>query len=182
MRISGGVWLSAVIAAAATGTATMAGDAPAASPRLCAAGEEAVLACGVDGGKVLSLCARDGLLQYRFGKAGAPEMVWPDRPAPAKGRFFLSTTAFAGGGEERIRFSNGGYDYVVFQRDVALDWNPDGTRDRHQDEGVVVLKAGKVVGRRICARGLINDGFPKMYDLLEREETEPLDIPCCAGK
>lgn len=182
MRINGQVWLSVVIAVAATGLGGRAGSAPAATPSLCTSGETAVLACGVGSGKIVSLCARDGKLQYRFGKAGAHEMTWPAQPETPRGLFFLSTTTYSGGGEERIRFSNGGYDYIVFQRTIALNWNPDGTREHFQDEGVAVLKDGKIVGKKICVLGLANDGFPKMYDLLEREETEPLDIPCCARK
>lgn len=150
----------------------------------CKPGEEAVLSCPVGGGKVLSLCATgangpaDGLkMQYRFGKPGAVELSYPDRMAPAKGRFFLSTTPFSGGGEERIRFRSGSYDYVVFQRTLAGAWNDDGTRDHYQDEGVAVERDGKVVGKQICAGGLENDGFPKMYDRLEREERDQIDLP-----
>lgn len=181
MRISGQVWLSAVIGAALLGLTTAA-SAPPAAPSLCVAGEEPVLACAVAGGKVMSLCARGDQLQYRFGKAGAVEMTWPEQPGPAKGRFRLSTTTYSGGGEERIRFSSGGFDYVVFQRDIAGEWNPDGTRGHFQDEGVVVLKGGRIVGRKLCVGAIANDAFPKMYDRLEREETEPLDLPCCGEK
>lgn len=166
------------------------GPAPASPPSLCLAGEQPVLSCGV-GGKVLSLCASGPLtaagatqarMQYRFGRPGRVEMAWPTRPESPRGRFFLGTTMYSGGGEERIRFSNAGYDYVVFQRTIAGEWDDEGHRAHHDDEGVVVLKAGKVVGKRICTTPAANDGFPKMYDLLEREETEPLDIPCCGRK
>ena len=181
MRISGKVWLSAVIGAALLGPTT-AGGAPPVAESLCVAGEEPVLACAVTGGKVMSLCARGDQLQYRFGKAGAVEMTWPEKPGPAKGRFSLSTTMFSGGGEERIRFSSGGFDYVVFQRDIAGDWNPDGTRGHFQDEGVVVLKDGRIVAKKLCVGAVANDAFPKMYDLLGHKEAEPLDLPCCGEK
>lgn len=182
MRIVGKVWLSALALAAAFGLTTASVGAPPSASTLCRAGEEPVLACGVAGGKILSLCASGERLQYRFGRKGVPEMVWPARPEPANGRFYLSTTMYAGGGEERIRFSSSGFDYVVFQRDIAGDWNKDGTRGHFQDEGVVVLRAGKVVGKKLCVGAVANDAFPKMYDRLEREETEPLDIPCCGEK
>ncbi|MDP1736252.1 MAG: hypothetical protein Q8L23_02295 [Caulobacter sp.] len=162
----------------------------ASTPNLCAPGEQPVLSCGV-GGKVLSLCASGSLtaegagsvkMQYRFGRKGAVEMAWPVRPEHPRGLFFLSTTMFSGGGEERIRFSNGGYDYVVFQRTIAGSRDEDGVRGSYQDEGVAVLKAGKVVGRHICTTPAVNDGYPKMYDVLEREDGEALDIPCCGEK
>ena len=164
--------------------------APATPPSLCQAGEQSVLSCGV-GGKVLSLCATGPLtaagaaqarMQYRFGRPGKVEMAWPARPESPRGRFFLGTTMYSGGGEERIRFSNEGYDYVVFQRTIAGEWDDEGHRAHFQDEGVVVLKGGRAVGKRICTTAAANDGFPKMYDLLKREETEPLDIPCCGRR
>ncbi|ATQ42319.1 hypothetical protein [Caulobacter mirabilis] len=162
----------------------VAGPAGAGAVGLCSPGEEPVLSCPVEGGKVLSLCATGaggpaaGLkLQYRFGRPGKPELVYPDRPASAKGRFFLSTTPFSGGGEERVRFRSGPYDYLVFQRDIAGAWNEDGTRDHYQDEGVAVEKDGKVVGVRLCLGPTENSGFPKMYDRLEREARDPIDRP-----
>ncbi len=168
---------------------TLASPAGAQAVGQCAAGEEPVLSCPVEGGKVLSLCATGAggpaaslRLQYRFGKPGRPELVYPDRPASAKGRFFLSTTPFSGGGEERIRFRSGAYDYLVFQRDIAGGWNEDGTRDHYQDEGVAVEKDGKVVGLRLCVGPTENSGFPKMYDRLEREERDQIDATCCGEK
>lgn len=168
--------LAALALAATPATATAA--------TLCVAGEQPVLSCVVEGGKILSLCAvgADGAadqlrLQYRFGRPGAPELVHPDRMAAAKGRFFLSTTPFSGGGEERIRFRSGAYDYTVFQRTLAGAWNDDGTRDHYQDEGVVVEKDGKVVGKRLCQGDLDNTAYPKMYDRLEREERDQIDVP-----
>jgi len=182
MRISGQVWLSVLALGAAFGLTSASVGAPAAPPTLCLTGEEPVLSCGVAGGKVLSLCARGEALQYRFGRKGAPEMVWPTQMQPAAGRFFLSTTTYAGGGEERIRFSAGGFDYVVFSRMIAGEWNADGTRGKFFDEGVVVLKGGKVVGKKLCVTEPQMTAFPKMYDRLQREETEPLDITCCGEK
>jgi hypothetical protein len=189
MPINGRVWLAILAATTLAGAGSASRSAPPAAPSLCVAGETPVLSCGVKGGKILSLCASGRLdtaaatrLQYRFGRRGAPELVWPTGPEAPAGRFRLAATPYAGGGEERIRFSIGAFDYVVFQRTIAGDWNPDGTRDHFQDEGVAVLRAGKVVGRQTCTTAVANEGFPKMYDLLEREETEPLDIPCCGKK
>ncbi len=180
----------AVAAMLAVGASPVSPVQAASTPSLCAPGQTPVLSCGI-GGKVLSLCASGTLtteraasvkMQYRFGRKGAVEMAWPVRPEHPRGLFFLSTTMFSGGGEERIRFSNGGYDYVVFQRTIAGSRDEDGARGYYTDEGVAVLKGGRVVGKHICTTAAANDGYPKMYDILEREDGEPLDIPCCGEK
>lgn len=184
------VWATAAVGAALVGLSGGTSGQAAGGAGLCLAGETPVLSCTV-GKRVLSLCGTgitgavpspSATLQYRFGRKGAVEMRYPSSPTPPGDLFRLSTTMFAGGGEERIRFSSGAYDYLVFQRDIAGEWNEDGTRDHFQDEGVVVERAGKVLAVHTCTGDLVNGGYPKMYDLLQREERGALDIPCCGDE
>lgn len=184
--MSARVWLSAAIIAASFGLSTVSRGAGPAVPSLCVAGEQPVLTCGVGKGRIASLCATGTLtaagaatvkMQYRFGRKGAVEMAWPARPADPRGLFVLSATGYSGGGTERIRFSNGGYDYFVFQRTLAGDRDSEGHREHLMDEGVAVLRGSKVVAVHTCRTPTDNGGYPKMYDVLQREEREDLDIP-----
>ncbi len=182
MRIVRTVWLLALAMVATFGLASASMGEPRAMPSLCLAGEEPVLSCSVRGGKILSLCARGESLQYRFGRRGSLELAWPEQPAPAKGRFFFSVTGYAGGFEERIRFSNQGYDYVLFNCVIAGRWFSDGTRKRFEDAGVVIHRGGWFVGKQLCRSGWDSRRSSLKDQLSEEAFDHDLDTPCCGDR
>jgi hypothetical protein len=144
-------WIAALLPA-------MGAQAATAAPSLCEASEVTVLTCELKGSqKLLSLCADAGFpapdasLQYRFGPPGKPEFRFPEDRRDARKVFRYSATGYAGGGEAHIRFANGAYDYILFERTVQVE--PAGKRKPQFSAGVVTRKAHKVLSVRTCAQG-----------------------------
>lgn len=142
---------------------------------LCDAGETPLFQCTIKD-KQVSLCASGvnkddaGRLQYRFGTAQKIELRYPDTSQPASGTFFKSETGYSGGGEERIRFKNGDYDYFLFERTVRTGFG-NGPNNPEFSAGVIT-RHGKTVSTRLCSR----DGAMKPASrLLPEEEFEYLD-------
>lgn len=78
----------------------------------CRTGETIVYACPIKG-KVVSVCARKGAISYRYGPAGRPELEITSNGHD--GLLHESTGVGGGGGGFRnLRFSKGGYEYIVF--------------------------------------------------------------------
>lgn len=129
-----------------------------AAPSLCEATEAVVLTCSLKGStKLLSLCADANFpapgasLQYRFGAPGKVELRYPEAQSNGRKSFFYSATGYAGGGEAHIRFANGAYDYILFERTVQGESG--GKRKPQFSAGVITRKAGKVLSVRTCAQG-----------------------------
>jgi len=122
---------------------------------LCGAGETPLFQCTIKG-KQVSLCSSGaskddaGKLQYRFGTAQKIELSYPDTPQPASGKFFRSETAYSGGGEERIHFKNGDYDYFLFERTVRTGFGS-GPNNPEFSAGVIT-RHGKSVTTRLCSK------------------------------
>ncbi|WP_050479792.1 hypothetical protein [Herbaspirillum rhizosphaerae] len=142
---------------------------------LCAAGETPLFQCTIKG-KQVSLCASGGgkddagKLQYRFGTAQKIELSYPATPQPADGKFFKSETGYSGGGEERIRFKNGDYDYFLFERTVRTGFG-NGPNNPEFSAGIIT-RHGKSVTTRLCSQ----DGAMKPASrTLPEEEFEYLD-------
>lgn len=95
-----------------------AGAAQAAPVSLCRPAETVVFACPV-GAKIVSVCAGQGasggVVQYRFGRPGAPpELKLPD-PAGRPSRVASGDTLmFSGGGGAWLRFTSGPFAYTVY--------------------------------------------------------------------
>lgn len=90
----------------------------------CPAGEPAVLACQVTTGQVLALCGKlPDTLQYRFGPARKPELVFPANPADGLKLLHYAHMWRAQAEREEVTFETGGWRYVVFdysEEDVRL--------------------------------------------------------------
>lgn len=102
------------------------GTAHAAAPKpieACPAGTEVAFQCSVKGGKEVQLCASSdltpetGTLQYRYGKPGQPELVFPKTTGQGSKDFLwsrytrpmpLATTELA------LTFKNGDWTYSVY--------------------------------------------------------------------
>lgn len=91
----------------------------AAEASLCHADETVVFSCSV-GSKLVSVCATadladvGGSLQYRFGKAGAVELAYPENPKTWRTVATSGVMMLAGGGGAHLAFDRGDYRYVVY--------------------------------------------------------------------
>jgi hypothetical protein len=140
---------------------------------LCAQQEEIVFSCKIDK-KLVSVCASKeisptgGFIQYRFGKKDAAELLFPKGDLSQR-HVKAKSLPLVGGGIAYLRFSNGQFDYVVYQA-MSRDL---GTRD-----GVAVLKAGKLA-RNISCDDLPTAMFNTEY--FEKaglpEDAEDFEIP-----
>lgn len=114
---------------------------------LCEANETAVFQCTVKN-KLVSLCAsRDfsankGTLQYRFGLPDKVELAYPQTPQPAQGHFHFSRTAYSGGGASHIRFTNLGYEYILFESTIRTGFGS-GPNNPEFSAGVITRYCGK---------------------------------------
>ena len=117
-----------------------------ASESHCTAREQIVFSCPV-GEEWVSVCASSdlspssGYLQYRFGKIGKPELVFPELIFPASFFIRVGTLLFAGGGGGYVRFIDAPYQYVVYAA-ISKDWG--------QKDGVAVLKDDRLIANRVC--------------------------------
>jgi hypothetical protein len=102
-------------------------------PSLCQPGEAAVFSCAI-GGKVASLCASadigpgQGILSYRFGRKGAIELTYPDKPMPPDQAFSAAVVGDAGFAGDIVRFSRGGIRYTLYSIIVKGQGDRDGIR------------------------------------------------------
>lgn len=123
----------------------------------CATDEQVVFSCST-GEKVVSVCASNAGVQYRFGPLGAPEISYPEaKPTMYDGMVYRGELSFAGGDAGYVRFINNDYEYVVYSGE-GRGWSQD---------GVVAVKAGTVVSKSICANPPTAD-----FNLLEEHGVE----------
>jgi hypothetical protein len=158
--------MAAVLAVAGGASAR----APGAPANLCLANERVAFTCTA-GTKLISLCASGDVLRYRYGKPGRPDITYP-APAlatPAREAFRFSSTPYAGGGEARVRFTNGAWEYILYTATMAGAWHADGTRDHRQYDGVLVRRDGVNKSNIRCTRGPEADLYP-LGDILTPED------------
>lgn len=130
---------------------------------LCGAHEEAVFACATPKGLAYvcgippeGLSSRDAqyaapvTIQYRFGRPGKVEFVYPQTTTPPEKTFKFSSVAYSGGGEAHLSFENGGYEYILYDRMIAGDWDNKGHRAHTFNTGVLVRKGGRVMSNLRC--------------------------------
>src|SRR6476620_4266479 len=93
---------------------------------LCTGEEQLRFNCTTKQG-VISVCGsklltkEEGYVQYRFGTLSKIDFQFPTEPSPQGRHFQLSSTAYAGGGETHIRFSNENVEYIIFERTTKAD-------------------------------------------------------------
>lgn len=144
--------VAAMMMAAASAMASAgAHAAPAAPASLCQPGEDTVFSCPA-GRKQIAVCATPGLgptgglLQYRFGRPGAPELQHPPAGADApdwRASVQAGSLMFSGGGGAWLAFDKGDHRYVVYTA-IGRGW---GTK-----EGVVVERAGRRIAQVPCTQ------------------------------
>jgi hypothetical protein len=133
-------------------------------PSLCTRAEKPVFSCST-GKKIISVCqVRDGL-QYRFGPAAKPELVWPDNISRTD-LIRQGSLLFASGGGTYLRFTHGQTDYVVYSAS-GRGW---------EAQGVAVERQGKLIANIKCKQ-LPSPDFD--IDLLQalKKDDKDFDIP-----
>lgn len=131
-------------ASSAPAPAATAGTKPA--DGACKADETPIFACTFADGKKVSVCgAGEGLGRYRFG-GSTPELEL------AGGEYAYAM--YSGGGESQIAFDNGNTRYIVFSRMVRTGFGDEGNAPAISD-GIVIERAGKFAGMRLCQGELL---------------------------
>lgn len=110
----------------------------------CVGGEEIIYTCPF-GKKVASVCATKNRVTYRYGPRGAPEIA-----VTSTGSDGIAHSGAArgggGGGEDNLRFSRAGYEYIVYSATAGNLTDVPGK----VWSGVVVMKDGKEISRLKC--------------------------------
>ena len=139
--------------------ATFAPTLAAAQPAPCAPAERTVFACRT-GAKTIAVCASPGLtdaagaLQYRFGRPGAPELVYPAEGADWRAVTRSGSLVFSGGGGAFLAFTNAPYRYTVYSAS-GRGWGA--------KAGVVVERAGKRMASLACKGPVTSALGPNLF-------------------
>ena len=149
-----------------------------AQPTLCVGKERVIFSCST-GAHTASICAsqdlsKDADMQYRFGKPGSLELVYPEAGVKPADAFVLGTLAFSGGGGAWLRFHKGPFRYTVFT--ATGKWGRAGALA--DAAGVAVEKDGNEFAHFPCRGASESEIGP---DLLVKlgltEAAEEFDIP-----
>ncbi len=113
----------------------------------CKAGERVAYSCAF-GRKVVSVCINAGRqVTYRYGPLGKPEMTVASTGQDGKAQ--RNEIMLAGGGnQQHLRFSSGGYEYLVYSGITGPSFDPPNVRA----SGLVVLRGNDEVSSKECAR------------------------------
>ena len=110
---------------------------------LCRADEQVIFSCKVaDGPKFASVCgsrrldAQRGYVQYRFGRAGAPELVFPQGLGDTQKVFRYAHYFRAQVDRTELSFERGGYKYSLY------DYYEGDVKPVIKEAGVRVTQAG----------------------------------------
>lgn len=135
---------------------------------------ESVLFTCRSGNKVVSVCgsqlsANAGLLQYRFGPEGAPDIRLPLTAQDWRISTRAGMLTYAGGGGAYVAFTNTPYRYVVYTA-IGRGW---GTKS-----GVAVEKNGKLVSNFPCTQEAASELGPDLFrDAGFPNDTTGFDLP-----
>jgi hypothetical protein len=173
------VWMSCIAVASTVGYAQLnAGESEAAvgqamsqaaaaqgAAGLCQAGEQPLYTCTFGPGRggareTVSVCASGERVAYRFGSGGRTQLEIASDGRD--GRVHKSFIVGGGGGEQTsLRFSNSGYDYIVF----AASYGEYTTRPGARSSGLIVERGERVLRRSLCpvngaGQELASSGIP----------------------
>jgi hypothetical protein len=147
------------------GVLLMVGQVARAEVTLCNESEQVAFSCHV-ARKVVSLCIRaksPPSLIYRFGLPGRVELNHPGRGTGEKGKFRRTSQPLYGGGMETIAFARAGHEYRIYSK---VGRAASGASNQAQvpefEDGLIVLKAGKIVRTLVCDDG--GEGFRQALD------------------
>lgn len=147
---------------------------PSMAENLCIEGEQIVFTCAVKK-RVASVCASipftksEGNMQYRFGTKSNVEFRFPPNPSPQGKHFYLSSTPFSGGGETHLRFINGVYEYIVYERTTRGEEDGQDSPPVLFNDGILIKKSGKKIAQYKCDKNANRGISAVVYDVLQRE-------------
>ena len=114
---------------------------------LCFVGEKQTFSCAIKN-KTVSICETDTQdFFYRYGTRESIEMN-------ISRSLNYSSAMFSGGGESRLTFNNGAFDYVVFSAIYSLG---PATPEKDMKAGIIVVKEGTEVNRLLCTNPVYAD-------------------------
>lgn len=129
--------------------------APIAAPAQAACQGDEAFSCQI-GAKTLDVCYWRGMLTYRFGPEGKPELVLNE---PLETVAFTPWPGMGGSFWETVAFQNEGYTYEVW---TSVERDPEATEPRQG--GVRVLQGNTTVAELDCDRGTATP-MEVLYDL-----------------
>ncbi len=147
-------------------------------PSLCKEGEAVIFNC-LHKQKIASLCASPGLskesgkVKYRFGMTSKVELEYPRGDNDSRELFLFSSTGYSGGSESHIRFVNGRFTYLLYDKMLRTGFlgdpgNPDGTNNPSMSGGIIVQKKGSKASRISCRNNASISSVA--YQALEKED------------
>lgn len=147
------------------------------SPSLCRAEEQVIFSCAVaPGARTVSLCAssaldhRRGYLQYRYGKAGAVELQFPQARANTQLAFRYAHYFRARVDRIEISFDNQGYRYTIF------DYYEGDMKPVTTSAGVRVSKHGaKPLETELLCQGKTSSKLGSLETIIPRDPDNPLN-------
>jgi hypothetical protein len=150
---------------------------------LCRPDEQVFFNCAVagrKGQKFVSLCGSqrlsegEGYLQYRFGRIGAPELVFPAKRSHPRTAFRYSHYARYQVSRTVVAFTNKGAVYRIFD-DYEGDIEP-----AVQEKGVEVTPQGKPAGTvTLSCVGAAISRLGSLENLLPCDKDDPLNMDTC---
>lgn len=148
---------------------------------LCRQGEEVFFSCPVkDGTRVVSLCgsprltAREGYLQYRFGRPRKLELEHPKRRQEAPQTFRYAQYSRYQVDRVAVSFRRGGFTYTLFDS-YEGDASPPA---RHQGVQVTPSGAGRKEVTLEC-RGAAAGNLYSLSSILPCDKDDPLSMGEC---
>jgi hypothetical protein len=140
----------------------------------CSPHEQTLFNCSTKQ-KAVSVCATQdlsavaGSIQYRYGRLGAPELVYPTPATGWRQLVYGGALTLAGGGGAYIAFVNGSYRYVVYTA-IGRGWG--------EKAGVVVEKSSKRVVSLPCKSKEESELGPDLFTKAGlSEDTAGFDLP-----
>lgn len=135
---------------------------------LCGPNESTLFSCTLYQKSAL-LCLNTTLhkLQYQLETKSRIEFSYPQVDQKSLAKFTLSTTPYPGGGENRIRFTNGTYSYFLY--DITKTQREKLSFNSIQKAGIVVYAKDKRVANLKCQNSETSIA-PLAFETLQREE------------
>jgi hypothetical protein len=113
---------------------------------MCKTGEKIIFNCQLKD-EVASICLNEKIMAFVY-RDGTAERLNLQVPRPGErgnaNPFYFSNVSYAGGGEAHVRFSQGGYDYYLYDKTIKSDDGPEFS------SGVVVLKNNQRLANLVC--------------------------------
>jgi hypothetical protein len=139
---------------------------------LCTSSERVLFSCRMEE-KSAALCASadlgrtTGYVQYRFGTAQKLDMQYPKEKEPPESNFFISSIAYSGGGEVRVRFLRQNVSYYLYERTVKT--NAASAPGEHVEYGLTTQPAAHGLTKRLCSPGSETGFDREVYSVFNRE-------------